>query len=201
MKNEKYISDRISFFDHGTSTSIVISSKINRLKETMLLFWILCWSACGIYLVYELVTGNHDDKMQIGLFIFISFWVYFEYRITRVFLWRKWGMEFMRVDDEEFSYKISVGRFGKASRFYFDSMGPFRTDKDVSKSFAVNIEDSFWFVGGEKIQFEYRNKQYKIGRQLSEKECKDLIRLIQKQQTKHQNQVEKAKLKTENQSS
>ena len=53
MKNEKYISDRISFFDHGTSTSIVISSKINRLKETMLLFWILCWSACGIYLVYE----------------------------------------------------------------------------------------------------------------------------------------------------
>ena len=63
----------------------------------MLLFWILCWSACGIYLVYELVTGNHGDKMQIGLFIFISFWVYFEYRITRVFfgesgVWNSCGL-------------------------------------------------------------------------------------------------------------
>ena len=80
-------------------------------------------------------------------------------------------------------------------------MGPFRTDKDVSKSFAVNIEDSFGLLG-EKNSFEYRNKQYKIGRQLSEKECKDLIRLIQKTADKtSQNQVEKAKLKTENQSS
>jgi hypothetical protein len=199
MKREKYISERISFFDHGDSTSVVISSKIDRWKETVLFFWILCWTACGAYLIYELVAGDHDEKMQIGLFVFVSFWLYFEYRISRVFLWRKWGMEYIKVDEDEFTYKCSVGRFGKATRFHVEDMGPLTAEELSSKSLTVNIEDSFWFIGGERIRFSYRDKQHKFGRQLAKEESKDLIRLIKKQLAKHQKKAEHAKQESENQ--
>ena len=118
MKKEKYISNRVSFLDHGTNTTIVISTAIDRWKESLLLFWILCWSASGIYLFYELFAVDNEREMQIGLFIFISFWFYFEYRIVRVFLWRKWGMEMISVDEVEMSYKKAIGRYGKSNRFY-----------------------------------------------------------------------------------
>jgi len=197
MKREKYISERISFFDHGDSTSIVISSKIESWKETVLFFWILCWTACGAYLMYELATGDYDQKMQIGLFVFVSFWFYFEYRISRVFVWRKWGMEYIRMDEDEFTYKCAVGRFGKASRFYVDVMGPFTVEELSSRSITVNIEDSFWFIGGERIQFSYKDKQRKFGRQLTQEESKDLVRLIQKQLAKHQKKAEQTKQESE----
>ena len=199
MKKEKYISDRISFFDHGSNTTIVVSTAIDRWKESLLLFWILCWSASGCYLLYELLAVNNEQEMQIGLFIFISFWFYFEYRIVRVFLWRKWGMELISVDEAELSYKRSIGKYGKSSRYYFDQMEPFEVRKPSAKSLSVNIEDSFWFLGGERVQFSYKNKVISFGRQLSFEDANKLVKLIRKQEILHQKRLEQTTLKNEKQ--
>ncbi|MDA8715209.1 hypothetical protein N9M27_04945 [Flavobacteriales bacterium] len=199
MKKEKYISDRISFLDHGSNTTIVISTAIDRWKESLLLFWILCWTASGCYLLYELFAGNNEQEMQIGLFIFISFWFYFEYRIARVFLWRKWGMEMISVDEVELSYKRAIGNYGKSNRYYFDQMGPFEVRKPSAKSLTVNIEDSFWFLGGERVQFSYQSKVISFGRQLSFEDANKLVKLLKKQEVLHQKRIEQTSLKSEKQ--
>ncbi len=195
MKKEKYISDRISYLDHGNKTTIIISSRIDRRRESLLLFWILAWTACGAYLLYYLATGDHKRQMLIGLIIFISFWFYFEYRIGKVFLWRKWGMEFISLDEEEFIYKRAIGKYGKANRFFHEDMSDFEIDRINPKSVTINIEDSFWFLGGERIKVKGKGKYLRFGRQLSEKECDDLVRLIKKQiaahKKKHQAQLQK----------
>ncbi|MBL4703148.1 MAG: hypothetical protein JKY54_01420, partial [Flavobacteriales bacterium] len=130
MKKEKYISDRISYLDHGNYSTVIISTKIDRLRESLLLFWILCWTACGVMLIYELITGDYEEEMRITLLIFVAFWVYFEYRIGKVFLWRKWGMEFISLDEEELTYKRAIGRYGKAKRFYHEKIIKMKADED-----------------------------------------------------------------------
>lgn len=185
MKKEKYISERVSYFDHGDRTTIIISTGIDRWKESLLLFWILCWTVCGAYLIYELTTQDHSDQMRIGLFIFISFWFYFEYRIGKVFFWRKWGMEYIRIDEGEFMYKRAIGRYGKVKRYTIDKMSSFQIDEANPKSPVVNIEDSFWFLGGERIKFTYKGKHFKFGRQLGANESKDLVKLINRQANAH----------------
>jgi hypothetical protein len=108
-------------------------------------------------------------------------------------------MEYIKIDEDEFTYKCSVGRFGKASRFYLEDMGPLTVEELSSKSLTVNIEDSFWFIGGERIRFSYRDKQHKLGRQLTQEESKDLARLIKKQLAKHHKKAEKANQEIETQ--
>lgn len=175
---------------------MVISTKVERIKETLLLFWVLCWSACGVMLWYQLIAVDHDEDMQIALFIFIAFWIYFEYRIGKVFLWRKWGLEMISIDEAEFTYKRSIGRYGKAKRFYHEKIGKMDVDPDRPKSATINIENSFWFLGGERVRFKYEKNTIKFGRQLTFKESNQLVGLINKQINSHKKQHQ-ANLKSE----
>ena len=196
MKKEKYISDRISYLDHGNYSTVIISTKIDRLRESLLLFWILCWTACGVMLIYELITGDYEEEMRITLLIFVAFWVYFEYRIGKVFLWRKWGMEFISLDEEELTYKRAIGRYGKAKRFYHEKIIKMKADEDRPKSAGMSIENSFWFLGGERVHFEYDKRHYKFGRQLSNKESSQLIGLLNRLMNGHRKRHE-ATIKSE----
>jgi hypothetical protein len=196
LKNEKYISKRISYLNHGSYSTIVISTRIERIKETLLLFWVLCWTACGAIVIHQLFTVGHDEDVQIALFIFMAFWVYFEYRIGKIFLWRKWGMEMISLDEAEFTYKRSIGRYGKAKRFYHDKMTKMEVDPDRPKSATINIENSFWFLGGERVKFKYEKNVVKFGRQITFLESNQLVGLIHKQINSHQKQHQ-ANLKSE----
>lgn len=185
MKKEKYISDRISYFDHKDKTTVIVSTKIDRWKEGLLMMWVMCWTASGVYFMYELATGDYDDQTKIAIVIMLGFWAYFEFRIGKALLWRKWGMEFISLDEDTFSMKKSIGKYGKSKRFYWDSMSKMKPIEVGERSVFGNLESSFWFVGGERIQFTVKKKMFKFGRQLSAKEAKDLIDLILKQRRTH----------------
>ena len=108
-------------------------------------------------------------------------------------------MELISVDEAELSYKRAIGKYGKSSRYYFDQMEPFEVRKPSAKSLSVNIEDSFWFLGGERVQFSYKNKVISFGRQLSFEDANKLVKLIRKQEILHQKRLEQTTLKSEKQ--
>ena len=180
MSKIKSISERVSYANHDGYTTVVISTKIDRWKESLMLFWLLAWSFCGVYFMYELFWGNHANDMKITLIIMLGFWLYFEVRIGKAFMWRKHGMEFLKIEEDELTYKRSIKGYGKALRFFNNNIKNIAlVDRKETHPLSF-LENSSWFIGGETIEFKHMGKAIRLGLQLEEKEAKKLVEFLKK---------------------
>ncbi len=180
MSKIKTISDRVSYKDHDGYTTIVVSTKIERWKESLILFWLLAWTFCGGYFIYALSTQNFDRETTLGLVIMLAFWVYFEVRIGRAFLWRKYGVEFLKLEDNQLFYKRSIKGYGKAKSYFCSNIKEVVKIEKNKLSPLAFLEGSSWFIGGETIQFTHKDRIVKFGMQLSEKEANKLLETFKK---------------------
>ncbi len=186
----KWISNRISFKDHKQEgyTTFIISPKVERWKESLLLGWLIIWTLIGGVLIYLLlnqevlteINPNYTDKeRKLYLIIFLSFWLFFEYKIARVFLWRKMGFEYIKLTKDELVLKKAIGKYGKAESFLKQNIKDLEIGIKKDNGFAQVMTGAFWDVGQETIFFSYLNKRIGIGRQLSLSEAKQLKSTLQ----------------------
>lgn len=179
MEKEKRISDRITLVEDKNSLILMISGKIEKWKETMLFVWLLGWLFCGGVFVYELFK-EHTQDICIALIVYLCFWAYFAYKIGYAFLWRKWGQELIKINENSMLIKREIGTYGKVYVYQKDNIknleGYAYSEKSLSKVFS----DSFWVVGGEKIIFDHFNSKVGFGLQLTRDEQKKLLTLIKK---------------------
>lgn len=180
MSKIKSISDRVSYKDHDGYTTMVISTKIDRWKESLMLFWLLAWTGCGALFIYELVAKTHEREATLALVIMLAFWVYFEVRIGRAFLWRKHGVEFLKIDDNQLFYKRSIKGYGKAKSYFCSNITNIENIDRNNLHPLSFLEGSSWFIGGETIQFSHKDKTVRFGMQLSEKESSKLLEAFKK---------------------
>lgn len=180
MSKIKSISERVSYKDHTDYTTIVISTKIDRWKESLMLFWLMAWTFCGAYFIYELIANEYDRQTTIGLVIMLAFWVYFEVRIGRAFLWRKYGVEFLKIEDNQLFYKRSIKGYGKAKSYFCSNIKSIEKIERNKLSPLSFLEFSSWFIGGETIRFLHDGKTIQFGMQLSDKESSKLLDTFKK---------------------
>ena len=69
------------------------------------------------------------------------------YKIFRVILWRKFGTEFIKIDQDRFSIKKSIWGFGKAREFLLNNIKNLEMESLKENSYAKVFNDSFWVVG------------------------------------------------------
>jgi hypothetical protein len=176
MSAVKQISERVSYKKHGDYVTFVISPRLDEKKQMLLTFWVFSWTFCGLYMIYELIFGNHIRENQLILFVFICFWSYYEYRIGYTWLWKRKGAELIKIDDGKLTYKRSLRIYGKAYTFYLENikdLGP--ADKKPLSSMMAN---SFWVMGDESLQFDYNNRVVRFGIQLSDDESEKLRKVL-----------------------
>lgn len=173
----KLISDRVSVKQQEGATSVVISTRLPRTQEYLLLGWLLAWTFCGYVFLYELTKGVERD-MRIPMLILLAFWTYFEIRILRVVLWRMKGFELWRVAEGELTIKDSLYRFGKANRYFVANIQRFGLLNMDETSWKWQMSDSFWTRGAERLGFEYHGKKIAFGRGLTEQEARQLAVLL-----------------------
>lgn len=186
----KWIGDRISTEDHEKSTTIVILPVRNKVKEALLFAWILGFTFVGLSFVYILATGvellNSPDDMtqedfeqqKIYLIIVIAFWIYFEYKTVKAWLWYRFGKELLMIDTEALSIKKSMFGYGKARQYYFENIKNFGDRPIENTRFGHFFENAYWTLGMDRIIFDYFGKGYSFGRRLDDKDTKLLIRFI-----------------------
>ncbi len=173
----EFISDRVSIERQGSGTSFVISARLPKRQEQLLLGWLAVWSLCGMAFLYEALY-RRVPGMVVPLLVMLAFWAYFELRILRVWLWRTKGFEIWRVLEGELIIKNSLFRFGKADRYFIANIqrfGPLNMDKT---SWKWQMSDSFWTRGAEQLGFEYHDKKVAFGRGLTEQEAHKLVQLL-----------------------
>ena len=174
----KWISSRVSYEDQKDFFTMVISSKTDYWKMTVMLVWLLIWLTCGLVVFYFLFFTQELVGQKIYFYTFLAFWTYFLYKVSRVLIWRKFGIEFIKIDEDRFSIKKSIWGYGKARVFMTNNLKKIKLAPLEEKSFSKVFNDSFWIVGQGTIIVNALDKEYNFGSQISKEDGTNIIKVL-----------------------
>lgn len=175
----EYIGDRISVVKKEDEISIVILASIDKKKLNLLFFWLIAWTVCGLLVIGQSFSLT-DESLKAYLIGWLAFWAYFEYKIGKAYLWRKSGMEKIKLKDKMLFYKREIAGKGKVHVYQYDFIKDLRLIVS-SNNFINTVNSSYWVISGERIEFQYYGKPVRFGLQLSDKDAKGLLHLIQRE--------------------
>lgn len=175
----EFIGKRISIKQKEQELSIVILSTINKVKRTLLFCWFFLWSVSGV-IVFTQLLMTPDEKTKVALIVWMGFWTYFEYKIFSAYMWRRFGVEKIKLRDNKLFYKRDVAGRGKIKVFEYDFIKDFRIIDKNEDSLMDSLNHSYWVVAGERIAFDYYGKEIKLALQVSDEEAEGLYKLLKR---------------------
>ena len=175
----KWIGERISFVDNKDKLTVVIYPPKIGIKYQLLVFWSVLWLAIGAYVTSQFFYVT-NQKEQITLIIFMSFWLYFAVRVGKTLIYLTWGREYIKLDKEGLHVKIATGKYGKSKRYFLENLQRFDVVELKETSFQAIYESSAWVKGSNRLSFEYLGKVFTFGRKLNEKDTTTLYKLLLK---------------------
>ncbi|MEO8588886.1 MAG: hypothetical protein ABI432_05910 [Flavobacteriales bacterium] len=174
----EHLSQRVSIDRKDGRTSVVISARLPKAKEAMMITWFLAWTFCGAYVIYARTQIASGDMLRQYLLAFLAFWGYFELRIGKAVLWRLKGFELWRIKNGTLTVKDSLFGYGKANDYFVDNikqLGLLVVDEGAWK---WQLNQSFWVIGGERLGFEHLNKKVAFGKGLTADEARSLVPML-----------------------
>lgn len=175
----KVLSKKVSYENSTDLLRIIILGRIEKWKESLLLGWCLAWTFCGVVIGREyFLTTDRDMKLMIT--IFMVFWVYYLYRIGRVWLFRKGGNELIRIEDGELTLKKSFFTYGKTWSFPLENISEFQKIELSKRSPVYAFENGWWVLGNPRLCFKHRGRFVRFGMQIDDAVCEKLYRLVSK---------------------
>jgi hypothetical protein len=175
----EFISDRVSVEQQPDGLSVVISARLPRYQETLLVVWFLAWLTCGAFVLYELVHIPPGPRRSFFI-AFMAFWGWFAFRIGRVVLWRLKGFELWRIREGRLTIKDSIFGYGRAHDYFIENIQRFGPLVIDTASWKWQLNDSFWVIGGERLGFEHAGKKVVLGKGLTEEEAQRAAMLVDK---------------------
>lgn len=173
----EYIGERVSIKHTDKELSIVILAMKDKLKNRLLLLWLILWSLGGLIVFSQYFTLT-DPNTRIAVIVWMFFWFYFEFKILNAYLWRRAGKEIIKIRNNNLQYKRDIAGRGKIRTYSLDFMKDLRIVEQKENSFFESLNNSYWAIAGEKVAFDYYGKEIKFGIQLEEKEAKLLLKVI-----------------------
>jgi len=176
----KWIGNRVSFVDEKNRMTVVIYPEKKTWVTGLMGAWVSMWMVIGATMTWALFTLDLTDKEEIILWVFLAFWVYYAFKVTRSLFWILWGKELIKIDEVALHIKRSIRTYGKSAPYYFENIKKFSVQQPKEGSIQAVWEASPWVGGGERIEFEHKGKVVRFGRKLDEKDAKLLFNLITK---------------------
>lgn len=175
----EHVSERVSIDRRDGRLSVVISARLPKGKEALLVAWFLAWLLVGGYVIYERAQLPEGDPTRQFILGFLAFWLYFAVRVGRAVLWRLKGLELWRLKEGSFAIKDSIWGYGKAATYFVENikqLGSLNVDRS---SLKYQLSDSFWTIGGERLGFEHLGRKVVFGKGLNDEEVRRLLFVLQ----------------------
>ena len=174
----EYLSERVSVDRGKDRTSVVITARLPKSRETLLVSWAVAWTLVGAYMIWE-VSRMPAGELRQYLLIFLAFWTYFEVKVLKAVVWRLKGFELWRIKDGTLTLKDSLWGFGKAREYFVDNIARLGLLNIDERSWKWQLNESFWVIGGERLGFEHLGKKIAFGKGLTEEEARQLLKVLQ----------------------
>ena len=165
----KVISPRVSILKKQNLLSIVILATNDKKKLGILFLWLMAWTVCGL-IVFMNYFKLHNQNTKTFIIVYLSFWAYFEYKIVKAFVWKKFGREKLWIQDGILNYQREINKKGKIHSFNLDLVQNISIIELSNTSWADNINQSFWVKAGERLSFNAQSKIIRLGLQLNDLE-------------------------------
>lgn len=172
------IGDRITYSWHEDALTIIINQGISRTQQLMLEGWFLAWLGVGGATAMEMGSATGSDRTF--FLIFMAFWAFFAFRVLKVIMWRRIGREMVRITAEGMSVKNAFNDLGRAQFFIKENIKKMEVIQRDPAKFMHNLDQSFWIMGGDSLQFTYLRGRFVLGKQLDNVSAAQLARLIDK---------------------
>jgi hypothetical protein len=179
-----WIGERISVVDHSTKTTIVILPHKSAWAISLMGAWLAMWLTIGFTTLWYLFNFTLTQKESVIVTVFMIFWFYYAFRVSKSFLWLLKGKEKIKVDEIGVHIKKAIFNYGKSRVYYFENIKGLEFNLPKEKSFQTVWEASPWINGAERFQFEYFGKMARFGNKLNEKEAKLLSQVLEKRMRK-----------------
>lgn len=173
----QYIGKWISVKRNEDELSIVILAMAEKLKNRLLLAWLVLWTLGGVIVFSQSFTIT-DPNTKTAVIVWMGFWVYFEYKITTAYLWRRKGKEVIKLRNNKLLYKRDFSGRSKFKIYQVDYIKDLRITEAKENSFMESLNNSYWVIAGEKLVFDYYGKEIKFGIQLDNDDAKAILKLI-----------------------
>jgi hypothetical protein len=171
------IGKRISILEKNNVFSVVIYGQYEKWKTFALFLWLMAWTVCGFIFMTYLFTIQ-DKQARIYFIIFLSFWAYFEYKIAKALMWRRNGKEKLWIKEGIVHYQREVNGRGKVHTYQSDCVQNIQIEESKPWSWLESMNNSFWVIAGERLQFSHLGKMVRFGIQLENKDAKQLMNLL-----------------------
>jgi hypothetical protein len=176
----KVLSNRISILKKENVLSIVILPTTDNKKLMLMFVWLLAWTVCGVLVFVNYFKLTQQDA-KLFIIVYLSFWAYYEFKIMRAYLWKKWGKEKLWVQDGILHYKKEMNGKGKIAEYQVDLISDLHVVDVDQKNFSDFINQSFWIKGGERLEFTHLAKKIRFGMQISDEEARAILQDLKAQ--------------------
>ncbi len=173
----KFIGNKVSIQNKSNVFSVVIAASVERWKESLLMAWLGAWIFCGGYFIMQLF-GPIERELKLYLAVLVAFWAFYLIRIGKAFFWRKYGYESLRFEDDKLKLRLYGKVFGFTKEYFLENIEHFKRAEVNKVNPLFTIENSFWVVGGDRLEFQYQGKTIRFGKQLEEDSISQLISAI-----------------------
>ncbi len=159
--------------------SLVILPYNERLRSFGLLMWIVLWTISGLLIIgsYRFVT---NDNQRLFIIVFAFFWLYYEWKMINVFLWRKWGKEKLWMKDKYLYYETVFLKKRKLLKWRLEDINEIEVEPFNEKVFSDFMSNSFWNKGKPRIRMNVLGKNYYLGYQLNDEEAMAVLKELKK---------------------
>lgn len=179
MSSTKTIGERVEFTRSKTGIKVVVHQKVEAWKMSVLAAWFTAWTFCGCVFIYFLSQAETQGERTM-LMISLALWVYFEFKVGRVLMWRWKGKEIIEITNGELHIENRVMRARKPKVFQIRHIHKFAPAKDNKRNFFAFLDESFWIMGGDRFEFSYMKKKFVMGKFLSDKDVRSLKLVFEK---------------------
>ena len=122
-----------------------------------------------------------NQTQRMILLVVIGFWLYYEFKIGRAFLFRKYGFEKIWIKNGFLFYRREFSSRGKTKQFDLNFIKEIKQVEYNETDFFQNMNRSFWSLNGESVEFSYHSKVMRFGIQLNDQESKTVVKELKKE--------------------
>lgn len=176
----KNIGNRISILQENNVFSLVILPTDEKRKVTLMMFWLLAWTISGIIVIINYFSLA-QVQAKLFVIIWLTFWAYFEFKIIRVYMWKRFGKEKLWIKNGRVHYQQDINGRGKIKQYDLNLVSDLSCIEIKKGSIADTFSQTFWVKGGERLVFNCQSKQVKFGMQLSDDDTLQLFSIMKKQ--------------------
>lgn len=174
METLKEIGKRCSILIKENVFSLVILPTDDKKKTNLLFVWLMAWTVSGVIVIANYFKLNQESA-KLFIIIWLGFWAYFEFKIVRVYMWKRFGKEKLWIKNGTVYYQQDINGRGKIKEYDLNLISEFSLIELEKGNFADVFNQTFWVKGGERIDFTHQGKYIRFAMQLNDEDAKKVI--------------------------